>query len=1494
MRQVVKGSRLRARLLVGVAAVAVAAPVAGKAVAQDAKWQPWLEAGGQVGTSRSFGDVDMFIPVWQDQTSLLFGDLRGKFSTDPTQEGNFGLGYRTQVDPEWILGGYGYFDIQNSQNDNLFYQATLGIEALSVDWDFRLNGYIPFNSGGQTTNNNNGDLKISGNTIGITHDEEKSLYGFDGEVGWRLPIFPADGDMDVRAFIGGYYFTNSDVDTVAGPRGRLEVRLYDLDFLGVQSRLTVDGEVQWDSPRGTQAFGGLELRIPLGVVTGDAGPKLSPLDRRMVDRVQRDVDIVTRQFQSNPDAVTVDELTVKTHTIVFASADGSPTGKGTKNDPISLDAAAARGQDLGKNAIIVVQGDAGDIGVDQPLQLSAGQALLGGGSVVPLHSTKGITENFNVPGSRPTLVGTDSGSSMIRMYSGSQNEIFGLNLTGNMLDGIFGVNMERAIVKQTSIDPPVANGIELVQDGPGAQSSSFVHIEDNTIIGAGVDGILVASDLYDGRAHTQTVIIDHNTANSNGANGIELFNGVGSAGTVLSQAVLIAYNTANSNGSGGVTNMVAPSIIGIDAEGGIGIAVQNFAASGGAISQGLVIAGNTTNYNFAPPPFPKAGPVQFVGEVIPNIFAYAGIGIGVANFAEDGTVSQVAVIERNTADANSHTGIVLGNQASEDGFVGQQATVYNNRVSGNGMERAFGEGILAGNVAYFHGTVSQALFIDGNTVLANLGQGIDVFNTVAYNGVVTQAGNIVGNTIENNAEDGVFLFNGANRYTVGAGTSGETITQSMAIADNLISANGGDGIGGFNAFKYDRGTLVQSLDINNNTIIQNDRDGINFYQRIGSGATVSQTIFIDPNTIAQNDGDGVSIGSRVYGSGTLVQGVTILDNTIVSNLDDGVYVFVRARGTGASVSQTVSIAGNTIASNDGDGIAIGANVYDGAHLSQAVVVNNNILDDNRDDGLDLEIRARNGATVEQSATIANNTVTDTNDDGLDVTSYISSGAQLTQTLAITGNSINNILDNNGIRVGARVYSGAVLSQAVTISGNSINDVERHGIYVSLAVSAGQATQSLTVDNNTISDVRSDGIAVYTRARSGLVSQPVFDISNNTITDAEKGIAVYTRVRRSGTIIQGSTDSPAMIDNNTISDTFIGIEVYNRDHRGQLSQVLQINGNSIDHAVIGIYVSSHIFTNASASQQFTIDNNQLNNVSDGIKVGTHVSNGASVNQALTIASNTIDEQGRVMGVGIEVRNEAFLPGSYLTQGLIIQSNTIAHANPPSGPSSGALAGIAVYDRGNVGNITQSVLIDANSVASNFVAGVGLELLASQGGAVSQNLTITNNNIGAAQNAGIGMLMRADDATVSQHGAISGNLVAGQTGFAGGGLVSFVYAPNAAATQVLQVSSNTFSNNNANGVYLKAIAPSPGIASQAVSFAANVIDNNSDGVKVIGDGTGATQDIQFLSNSHNSITNNFNFGVYANAGTANQTVNLSSAAGGVFFSGNGTNFGGNVTP
>src|SRR5260221_6044967 len=91
MGGVVVGGRLRSRLLVGVAALAMAVPASTRALAQEAKWQPYLEAGGLVGNDHSLGDVDIFLPLWQGQKTLFFCGLRGTFPTSPALEGDFGL-----------------------------------------------------------------------------------------------------------------------------------------------------------------------------------------------------------------------------------------------------------------------------------------------------------------------------------------------------------------------------------------------------------------------------------------------------------------------------------------------------------------------------------------------------------------------------------------------------------------------------------------------------------------------------------------------------------------------------------------------------------------------------------------------------------------------------------------------------------------------------------------------------------------------------------------------------------------------------------------------------------------------------------------------------------------------------------------------------------------------------------------------------------------------------------------------------------------------------------------------------------------------------------------------------------------------------------------------------------------------------------------------------------------------------------------------------------
>jgi hypothetical protein len=115
------------------------------ALAQDKekKWQPFLDVEGKLGSHRHLGEGDFFIPLVQDENTLLYTDISYRLDNESSREGNFGLGLRELLPSEWIIGGYTYYDRRKTPYDNYFSQITAGLEALSVDWDFHANVYIP-------------------------------------------------------------------------------------------------------------------------------------------------------------------------------------------------------------------------------------------------------------------------------------------------------------------------------------------------------------------------------------------------------------------------------------------------------------------------------------------------------------------------------------------------------------------------------------------------------------------------------------------------------------------------------------------------------------------------------------------------------------------------------------------------------------------------------------------------------------------------------------------------------------------------------------------------------------------------------------------------------------------------------------------------------------------------------------------------------------------------------------------------------------------------------------------------------------------------------------------------------------------------------------------------------------------------------------------------------------------------------------------------------
>ncbi|MEM9284071.1 MAG: hypothetical protein AAGA96_19810 [Verrucomicrobiota bacterium] len=156
--------------------------------------------------------------------------------------------------------------------------------------------------------------------------EERAYQGIDYEFGAKVLGF-GDNHNEIRVFGGGFYFDNDapGFPAIAGPRGRVEMRLFDVPFLGEGSRVTLSGEVQWDEVRETNAFAGINIQIPLGRTRAKGNPfgaskgysGLNRLERRMLDPIVRDVDIVTNIALNGSSQIPVGPLLVEQNGRLF-------------------------------------------------------------------------------------------------------------------------------------------------------------------------------------------------------------------------------------------------------------------------------------------------------------------------------------------------------------------------------------------------------------------------------------------------------------------------------------------------------------------------------------------------------------------------------------------------------------------------------------------------------------------------------------------------------------------------------------------------------------------------------------------------------------------------------------------------------------------------------------------------------------------------------------------------------------------------------------------------------------------------------------------------------------------------------------------------------------------------------------------------------------------------------------------------------------------------
>ncbi|MGD1875953.1 MAG: inverse autotransporter beta domain-containing protein [Kiloniellaceae bacterium] len=496
--------------IVGVAAfhVGSAAGQAADPAAGEAKWGPWIDFEGKAGTERNLGEADAFLPLAQDADTLFFGNAKFRFDDHESWEGNLGLGVRRMLGGGWNLGAYGYYDHRRSGNDESYHQLTFGAELLGRDVDFRANSYWP--SGDKARNlgrSTQSTAALNGAAVQVvttgTTREERALRGFDAEVGWRLPIFEAEGPLDLRLYAGAFTFDDSEVDDVTGPRLRAEFTAYEVPYLWEGARITLGAEWQHDAVRGGQAFASLRLRVPLQIFDTVEPSRLSYQERRMAVPVVRDIDIVAQvKSESLPSMTETATATTDGGSIaVFDS--GSTTGAAL---PGAISAAGA-------NSTVILSGSFNTTGT---VTLQAGQTLMGAGDL-SVRTPSGYTATLTAPAATlAAAIAGGSGSPAIMLADDATVTGLTVNRTSSSSgdsfalrgSGVSGVTIANNTITATA-DAGGDFAVAITFDS-GSSGNTIIGNTINTVNtpGSTADGIVISN--------ADNTTVSDNTINASG------------------------------------------------------------------------------------------------------------------------------------------------------------------------------------------------------------------------------------------------------------------------------------------------------------------------------------------------------------------------------------------------------------------------------------------------------------------------------------------------------------------------------------------------------------------------------------------------------------------------------------------------------------------------------------------------------------------------------------------------------------------------------------------------------------------------------------------------------------------------------------------------------------------------------------------------------------------------------------------------------------------
>jgi hypothetical protein len=241
---------------------------------------PRLSLDANAGGSATVGQADLLLSLKGDERRNLYLDPQAAYGTDEQWYTDLGLGYRWIQNDAAILGGYIFAGHSQVANQNGFWIANPGIEALGSRWDARINGYIPIGSRqddmGIFRFNQSSRLAFTGHsesliTNYVYGDELQEIGdGVDAKVGYQVLR-----GLPLKAYLGAYYFSIPHTNNVRGGAAGLE---YWFDH-----KVKVFANYTYDNLQHSTVVGGLAVSFG-GVDESRADPSLS---ERLTDPVER-------------------------------------------------------------------------------------------------------------------------------------------------------------------------------------------------------------------------------------------------------------------------------------------------------------------------------------------------------------------------------------------------------------------------------------------------------------------------------------------------------------------------------------------------------------------------------------------------------------------------------------------------------------------------------------------------------------------------------------------------------------------------------------------------------------------------------------------------------------------------------------------------------------------------------------------------------------------------------------------------------------------------------------------------------------------------------------------------------------------------------------------------------------------------------------------------------------------------------------------------------